>query len=175
MLLIERFGVPCLPRCGFGPGPLLIDLGKILTTVVHHPKGGNKDLGRNYSSHLIWGTLTTILKNSTFKKAIERYAGGNYRALPPMRSTHQVHPGPNTLQATHWVLLRLPPGAPQLTLFISLSHYIALALLQIALVLKNTLLYKHSSIVPSTFLKRSIRPGERCVRERSPPIQTKKQ
>lgn len=92
-----------------------------------------------------------------------------------MRSTHQVHPGPNSLQATHGVLLRSPPGAPQLTLFISLSHHIASALLQIALVLKNTLLYKYFSIAPSTFLKSSIRPGERCVRERSPPIQTKKQ
>lgn len=52
---MERFGFPWLPRRGFGPWPLLTDLGKILTTVAHRPREENKDLGGNHSHHLVWG------------------------------------------------------------------------------------------------------------------------
>ena len=47
MLRVEGPGVPRLSHGGFGPRPLLVDLGKILTTVGHHPRAGNKDLGGN--------------------------------------------------------------------------------------------------------------------------------
>lgn len=53
MVLIVGFGFPWLPHRGFGPWPQLTDHGKILTTVIHHPRGGNKELEGNYSNHLV--------------------------------------------------------------------------------------------------------------------------
>ena len=41
---MEGLAAPWLPHRGFGPWPLLADLGKILTTVIHRSRGGNKDM-----------------------------------------------------------------------------------------------------------------------------------